>query len=199
MRSRAPYLTPLAPLALALSLCGCNRMTGGSTPARPAAWIPADQTLNQIPLGAPPGEATSIAVGIRNPLEGDPAAVQDGKRLFTTMNCVYCHGPQASGLMGPSLNDTGWRYGGTPAEIYNSIHDGRPKGMPAWGSRLPPEQIWQLVAYIESLGGAQPPATPAMTGFGGAQSSTTGPEPAGEVQSDTAHQSLLGSERGQRR
>jgi mono/diheme cytochrome c family protein len=186
-------------LVVAVALAGCGRMKGGSTEQPPLARVPADAVLRQIPLGAPPGQPTSIAATIRNPFEGDPAAIQQGKQLFTQMNCVYCHGSQASGLMGPSLNNAGWRYGGTPAEIYNSIHDGRPKGMPAWGSRLPPQQIWRLVAYIESLGGAQPPARPAMTQLGGPQPSTTGPEPAQQQQADTAHQALAGAERGQRR
>lgn len=196
--SPSPRLA-LAALALATALAGCGRMKGGSTDQPPLARVPADATLRQIPLGAPPGEPVSIAASIRNPFEGDATAVQEGKRLFGQMNCVYCHGAEASGLMGPSLNDPGWRYGGTPAEIYNSIHDGRPKGMPAWGSRLPPQQIWQLVAYIESLGGAQPPSEPQMTSIGGVAPSTTGPEPSGESQADTAHQALVGADRGKPR
>ena len=44
--------------------------------------------------------------------------------------------------------------------IYQSILDGRPKGMPAWGVSLPPTDIWQLVAYIQSLGGTVPATSP---------------------------------------
>ncbi len=55
--------------------------------------------------------------------------------------------------MGPDLTDTYWRYGGLPAEIYQSIAQGRPQGMPSWGRALPPEDIWKLVAYIQSFGG----------------------------------------------
>ena len=88
------------------------------------------------------------------------------------MNCVYCHGANGVGLIGPPLNARGWRYGGTPAQIYNSIHDGRPQGMPAWGESLPPEEIWRLVAYIESLGGAFPPANANPNGDAATQSST---------------------------
>ena len=101
--------------------------------------------------------------------------------------------------MGPSLNQPGRRYGGAPAELYNSIHNGRPKGMPAWGSRLPPDQIWILVAYIESPGGASSPATSAMQAQAGPEPSTTGPEPACQAQTDTTHQALVGAERGCRR
>jgi cytochrome c oxidase cbb3-type subunit 3 len=70
-----------------------------------------------------------------------------------SMNCAGCHGYDAKGGMGPNLTDTYWRYGGTPERIYESILNGRPKGMPAWGLALPPQHIWQLVAFIQSLGG----------------------------------------------
>lgn len=175
----------ILPLAIAaiLPLAGCGRQDagaqGGSTTTATPARVPPDSTLKSIPLGAPPGQPVSIAAQIANPFEGNGQAVQQGKALFGAMNCVYCHGSQASGLMGPSLQDPAWRYGGTPAEIFNSIHDGRPKGMPAYGGRLPPAEIWKLVAYIESLGGAEPPATPAMTRFGPTPP-TPSPEPAGE-------------------
>jgi cytochrome c oxidase cbb3-type subunit 3 len=72
------------------------------------------------------------------------------------MNCAGCHGYTAEGAMGPDLTDTYWRYGGTPAEIYKSIYEGRPQGMPAWGRALPAREIWEVVAYIESLGGSFP-------------------------------------------
>ena len=186
-------------LLAGLTLAACSKPQGGSTAETNPAAIPADETLNRVPLGAPPGEPVSIAATIANPFEGNAQAVQQGKQLFGAMNCVYCHGAEASGLIGPALNGQGWRYGGTPAELYNSIHDGRPKGMPAWGTRLPPDQIWKLVAYLESLGGSAPPAGPQMVSLGGAQASTTGPEPAGESQVDTAHQGLTSSQPGHRR
>jgi cytochrome c oxidase cbb3-type subunit 3 len=183
---------PIDPRGVAAAIAVLVLAACGKSPAGPlsGARVPDSATLRQIPLGAPPGEPVSIASSLSNPLEGDARAVQGGKALFSSMNCVYCHGAQGSGLMGPSLNDTGWRFGGSPAEIYNSIHDGRPKGMPAWGARLPPDQIWRLVAYIESLGGAAKPATPKMVQLAGEQPSTTGPEPADQVQTDTAQQSL---------
>ncbi len=112
-----------------------------------------------------------------------------GKALFGAMNCSYCHGVGATGLMGPPLNGRGWRYGGTPVELYKSIHDGRPQGMPAWGDRLPPQEIWRLVAYIESLGGATPPATPQMAKLAPPGPSSTGEQPAQQESADTAAQS----------
>jgi cytochrome c oxidase cbb3-type subunit 3 len=163
----------------ALSLCACDRARGDSTTGPAPAHVPTDETLNAIPLGAPPGHPVSIATRIANPFAGDAQAVAEGKQLFSSMNCVYCHGAQASGLMGPPLNGVGWRYGGAPAQLYNSVHDGRPQGMPAWGGRLPPEQIWKIVAYLQTLGDAS------------GQPSTTGPQAAGQDAADSAHQGLI--------
>ena len=55
------------------------------------------------------------------------------------------------GAVGPSLTDGRWRYGGTDGDIYRSIAEGRPKGMPAFGGVLQPPMLWQLVAYIKTL------------------------------------------------
>ncbi len=183
-------------LAGASLLGACSQPGQGAQPTPPAMAV---SDIGSIPLGNPPGVSGSPAQAIRNPYEGDPAAIARGKALFGAMNCVYCHGAEGSGLMGPALNGHGWRYGGTPAEIFNSIHDGRPKGMPAWGARLPPQEIWRLTAYIESLGGALPPATSSMAASGGPRASTTGPQVAGQSGVDTAASDLAAGDRGERR
>jgi cytochrome c oxidase cbb3-type subunit 3 len=53
--------------------------------------------------------------------------------------------------MGPSFQDGRWRFGGSASEVFESIYQGRPEGMPAWGGRISEEQIWMLVAYVRSL------------------------------------------------
>ena len=194
--ARAPALLALGVLALPLVLGACQPRGGDATAALPTDTA-AESQLRAIPLGPAPGGGSDLGTQIRNPYEGDAAAVAQGKQLFLSMNCAYCHMFEGAGLMGPALNGHGWRYGGTPAQIYNSIHDGRPQGMPAWGTRLPADQIWKLVAYVESLGGALPPATPAMAGIAGSPPSTTGAQPEGEVQTDTAQASLTASNKSQ--
>lgn len=87
-----------------------------------------------------------------NPLANGPKGVQEGRRLFMWYNCYACHGPHGGGAIGPSLRDRTWRYGGSDAQIFASIAQGRPNGMPTWGNKIPEIQIWQLVAYIKSLG-----------------------------------------------
>ncbi len=114
-------------------------------------------SLAVAPVGDMAGAARAPPVtDVANPLAGDAAAIAEGHKLFLSMNCAGCHGYDASGGMGPNLTDSYWRYGGTPQRIYQSIRDGRPKGMPAWGVTLPPKSIWELVSYVQSLGGAVP-------------------------------------------
>ncbi|MEO7026257.1 MAG: cytochrome c [Caulobacteraceae bacterium] len=163
---------------------GCHRVKGlpaPNTPAPPPSADTAAAAFDSVPLGNPPG-APIPGIEVRNPLAG-PAAVEGGKTLFGAMNCVYCHNANGAGLIGPGLQGPGWRYGGTPIQIYASIRDGRPKGMPAFGAKLPPDEIWKLVAYVESLGGASPPATDASPPNA---PSVTGPQASRQQPGDTA-------------
>lgn len=110
-----------------------------------------------VPLGDVAGAAEStLADRLPNPYTGDPKAIQEGRNLFVKMNCAGCHGYDAKGGMGPNLTDGYWRYRGVPVAIFSSIYEGRPQGMPAWNPALPPQDIWKIVAYIESLGGTYP-------------------------------------------
>jgi len=111
--------------------------------------------LAALPLGDLAGTAKLLAGNeVVNPLAGNAGAIEEGHRLFIAMNCAGCHGYDAKGNMGPDLTDAYWRYGGTPSAIYNSISEGRPQGMPAWGRALPANDIWEIVAYLQTLGGA---------------------------------------------
>jgi mono/diheme cytochrome c family protein len=90
-------------------------------------------------------------VAIRNPYEGDRNAMTTGGKLFIAYNCLDCHGAEGSGAMGPSFQDGRWHFGGSPGEVFESIYQGRPDGMPAWGGRITNDQIWMLTAYVRSL------------------------------------------------
>lgn len=140
--------------AAMVSLAGCGRFEGGSTTRTPQPTLPDISAIDAVPLGDLAGAAHStLAIQLPNPYEGDAQAVQQGRALFNKMNCAGCHGYGAPGGMGPSLKDGYWRYGGTPVAVFKSIYEGRPQGMPAWNPALPPQEIWKIVAYIESLGG----------------------------------------------
>ena len=97
-----------------------------------------------FPLGVKP-------ISVRNPHEGDKKAIATGAQLFIAYNCLDCHGAEGSGAMGPSFQDGRWHFGGSPAEVFESIYQGRPDGMPAWGGRISNDQIWMLTAYVRSL------------------------------------------------
>jgi cytochrome c oxidase cbb3-type subunit 3 len=60
------------------------------------------------------------------------------------------------GGIGPALMDDKWIYGSAGEQIYSTIVQGRPNGMPAFGGRIPDDQIWQIVAYVQSLSGQTP-------------------------------------------
>jgi cytochrome c oxidase cbb3-type subunit 3 len=131
---------------LAVTFSGRSQVqsaTGGSLPAGNPGYYP---------IGPVPGYGAKPAVkDEKDPFINNPVALQAGRRLFLWYNCYGCHGGRGGGGMGPSLRDRTWIYGSTDADIYNSIAEGRGKGMPAWGLKIPQDQIWQIVAYIKSM------------------------------------------------
>lgn len=132
---------------------GCH---SGSSTTSVAASGPA---ISSSPVGPVPGEVENIEYPT-DPYINDPVALQDGRRLFDWYNCSGCHGGHAGGGMGPSLRDPVWLYGNRDDQIFDSIAEGRSKGMPAWGTKIPKEQIWELVAYIKSMRTPQEPDPP---------------------------------------
>jgi cytochrome c oxidase cbb3-type subunit III len=91
--------------------------------------------------GNPPGDR----------YQQDAYDVAQGKRLFAWMNCSGCHS-HGGGGMGPALMDERWIYGGKIQQIYRSIRDGRRNGMPAWKNRMTDQEIWQVAAFVRSMG-----------------------------------------------
>jgi cytochrome c oxidase cbb3-type subunit 3 len=141
----------LLPAFLVIAGCNSHQPVASSVPPSPT---------NVGPVPGPPAPLTAAV----NPLAGDPVAMQDGRRLFNWYNCSGCHGGHAGGGMGPSLRDKTWLYGDRDDQIFDSIAEGRSNGMPAWGSKIPSNQIWELVAYIKSMrtpGEPEPPVEPA--------------------------------------
>ena len=98
-----------------------------------------------------PGPYTAD-VRVPNPYAQNAHAIAEGKRLYTWFNCVGCHA-HGGGGMGPPLMDSRWRYGSDPENIYATIMEGRPNGMPSFRGKIPEYQVWQLVAYVQSMSG----------------------------------------------
>jgi cytochrome c oxidase cbb3-type subunit 3 len=132
-------------------LVGCEREQRRFSEIAPASARrdPARRSELQPGLPRPPGAAPGTpATG--NPYEENAWAVAEGKRLFSAFNCVGCHG-HGGGGSGPALIDDRWTYGGDPASLFTSIVAGRPNGMPSFGGKIPEQQVWELVAYVQSL------------------------------------------------
>jgi cytochrome c oxidase cbb3-type subunit 3 len=102
--------------------------------------------------GAPRPAGARESASHMGPYENNAYALNDGKRLYSAFNCVGCHA-HGGGGMGPALMDSAWIYGVEPVNIYASIANGRPNGMPSFRNRIPSNQIWELVAYVQSMSG----------------------------------------------
>ena len=90
-----------------------------------------------------------------NDYENNALALSQGKQLFSQMNCTGCHA-HGGGAIGPPLMDDKWIYGSQPEQIFSTIVEGRPNGMPSFRNKLPDYQVWQLVAYVRSMSGQAP-------------------------------------------
>jgi len=139
-------LTGLATLACLAGACrGEEAPATGARPAPEAAGVAAVRTSE---LQAGPAVAQAM---ITNPYDGDSRALEQGRRYYDWFNCTGCHGGRGGGGIGPVLADDDWIYGGSPAQIFESIVKGRPNGMPSFGAQIPEDRLWMIVAYVESL------------------------------------------------
>jgi cytochrome c oxidase cbb3-type subunit III len=119
---------------------------------QPASAVPPDGVrLTTLRPGGP----TDPAVAREAPFSDNAQAMADGKRLYSAFNCNGCHALGGGGI-GPPLMDDQWIYGAAADQIYSTIVQGRPDGMPSFGGKIPDQQVWQLVAYVQSLSGLPP-------------------------------------------
>ena len=88
-----------------------------------------------------------------NPYAGQPDAIVAGRRLFAEY-CAQCHQPDAMGKgKRPSLRSN-FVQGAPDGELFWVLRNGiLAHGMPSW-SMLPPQQRWQIISYVKSLGPA---------------------------------------------
>ena len=76
--------------------------------------------------------------------------VKQGAAIYEE-KCLQCHGESGQGGICPNLVDNEWKYGSDDDDIYKSIAEGRPEGMPNWNKTLSDEKINSTIAYIRSL------------------------------------------------
>ena len=143
-RDRALVLAVV--VAAAASTVGCQRESREFLPPKPGAQV---GRAASAPASA---AAIALAAATVGRYEHNAYATSAGKRLFTWYNCSGCHA-NGGGGSGPALMDDVWIYGGDAGTIYLTIANGRPNGMPAFGGRIPEDEIWQLAAYVRSMAG----------------------------------------------
>jgi cytochrome c oxidase cbb3-type subunit III len=134
----------VALLALLMSAAGCRREERRFRESPPSA-TPTTVRVSVLQPGTP-----QDTTHVRNPYENNAYAQSEGQRLFGWYNCAGCHA-NGGGGMGPPLMDDQWIYGSSPENVYATIIQGRPNGMPSFAGKIPTTQVWQLVTYVRSL------------------------------------------------
>jgi cytochrome c oxidase cbb3-type subunit 3 len=134
-------------LLLLLLFCAvsCERETRRYKELPAAASRPESTRVSDLAPGLPAEQQPVIS-----PYQENAYGIAEGKRLYTAFNCNGCHA-QGGGGIGPALMDAKWIYGGAPDQIYSTVAQGRPNGMPSFARHVPSQQIWQLVAYVQAL------------------------------------------------
>jgi cytochrome c oxidase cbb3-type subunit III len=152
------FIISLIFVALWLCSSSCDRETRKFRVEPSASKRSAAKSMSDVQPGQKqPGEqGESEKPGYaKDEYEENAYALAEGKRLFSLYNCNGCHA-QGGGGMGPPLMDDKWLYGAGPEQIFSTILEGRPNGMPSFRGKVPDFQVWQLAAYVRSMSGQVP-------------------------------------------
>jgi mono/diheme cytochrome c family protein len=119
-------------LAVLLSLCPAALLFG----AADGSWLKDVPARNHEEL---------------SPYRDRPDAITAGRRIFLD-RCSHCHGENAEGTKKrPPLTSPRVQYEATEGDLHWLLVNGNlRKGMPSW-SKLPDQQIWQVITYVKSL------------------------------------------------
>jgi cytochrome c oxidase cbb3-type subunit III len=139
-------LVGLLALITLFSATACKREERGFRVSPPATAE--DNQVAQSDLQ--PGQKNPVEA-VKNEYEENAYAMSEGKNLFEQYNCSGCHA-HGGGSIGPALIDDKWIYGSQPQNIFSTIVEGRPNGMPTYRGRISDNQVWQLVAFVRSMG-----------------------------------------------
>lgn len=138
-----------------LIAAGCAREERRFREPTPSSIASQGITMSGLHPGEPTDGYIQPSSPVNNPYSESAYAVAEGEKLYNAYNCVGCHS-HGGGGMGPPLMDAEWIYGSEPQNIYATILEGRPNGMPSFRSKIPDQQIWEIVAYVRSLSGQLP-------------------------------------------
>jgi len=136
-------------LPIVLLLAACDREDREFRPNPVATETEEEIALVSISPGATPPVESKNSIGER--YENNAYHISQGKQYFSWFNCNGCHA-NGGGGSGPALMDDKWIYGSEIENIVHTIREGRPNGMPSFRGKIPDEQIWELAAYVRSMG-----------------------------------------------
>ena len=86
----------------------------------------------------------------KNPYAGQPSAIRDGAKLYST-NCSTCHGVGGQGTGNIPALSHGPTQSAPDGAVFWFITPGSVNnGMPPW-AQLPEKQRWEIVTYLKSL------------------------------------------------
>ena len=138
-------------VALAVVAFGCQRQP---PPSARAGTLTERHQVTERRAGPPAMTPSARVAPAATP---DDEQIAEGRQLFNQYNCSGCHAA-GGGAIGPALMDDEWIYGRGIENIFFTIVEGRPQGMPSYRGRIPDGQIRALAAYVQSLSPAEPSA-----------------------------------------
>jgi mono/diheme cytochrome c family protein len=115
------------------------------------------------PRGAAAPPVSNVASASAMPEGVTDAMVQEGQEIYGGVGiCAVCHGPDATGAIGPNLTDTEWLLGdGEFEQIVDRILSGvtRAEATNPLGATMPPKggapitdaQVRSVAAYVWTL------------------------------------------------
>jgi cytochrome c oxidase cbb3-type subunit 3 len=137
------------PLAAVLALAACEREQRSYQGEPPTQEVPQQVALSPLSPGPFPPVRETVEKG--KEYENNAYHINNGKRLYAWFNCNGCHS-NGGGGSGPALIDDIWIYGSRIENIVETIREGRPNGMPSFRGKIADDQIWEIAAYVRSMG-----------------------------------------------
>jgi len=148
-----------------------------ATPSEPAPMPEAEDESGPVPMSSQLqaflSSLSDEQKGVSNPLSGQEAAIKAGEEEYQSL-CAQCHGKagnadnapaaRALGVTPPDFSSEHERMRMTDGARFAAMKNGIPgTAMQAFGAAMSDDQIWRLLAYVETLAPAapEPPAPPA--------------------------------------
>lgn len=102
-------------------------------------------------------QVTNFVMTLSGETPQDAALVEAGAVVYED-NCAACHAEDGTGDRyqgAPNLTDAIWLFGGSYADIRETVWDSRYGVMPSWTERLSEAEIRAVATYVHGLGGGE--------------------------------------------